>query len=193
MSVRSPTGSNAGDNVTKFAVLGSGCIGSCVGIALAAAGYDVTFVGRSSDKFSAVEQRKWMSLTWPEPKAAPYVLKTESITSDAERGLSSRNVILVATKRTANEAAARNIAQYAPQGAVVVMLQNGLEPSKDVTGIFQETGRSDLIVLDCTFYCMRCNQLLLITDHSSSIYSRRELQRHIHGTRGVQMDIETSR
>jgi len=133
---------------TKFAVLGTGCIGCCVGITLALSLYDVAFVGRKSEKFAKIEASRSLTLTFPE-KDNTKVLQSENITSDEKHGLTGRNVVFVATKRTANANAAKAIAAYSPQGALVVLLQNGLDASKEVLEVFKSQGREDLIVFDC--------------------------------------------
>jgi len=132
----------------KFAIMGSGCIGCAVGISLALCKYDVSFIGRKSERFDKIETRKSLSLIFPDSGSEPHVIQTENITSDEQKGLMGRNVILIATKRTANKNIATIIARYAIDGALVIMLQNGLNASKELLDVFKQENREDLIVLD---------------------------------------------
>jgi hypothetical protein len=137
----------------KYAVMGVGCIGGAVGISLGASRYDVVFVGRKSETFAVLESSKKLSLKVPEPKAQPLVLDPANLTSNPEAGLSDRNVILVATKRTANPALAQVVAAHAQQGALIILLQNGLNAAQEFGSLLAKANREDLIVLDSAFSC----------------------------------------
>ena len=133
---------------TKFAVFGSGCIGACVGISLASTKYDVSFIGRNSEKFETIQRRGTLSLQPPESDAPVQEIKCDLLTTDAEVGLRGRQVIFVATKRTANQTVADSLVDFAEQGALVVLLQNGLDTSQLFYEIFNKKKREDLIVFE---------------------------------------------
>ena len=135
----------------KYAVVGLGCIGGVVGILLGLSNYDVSFVGRKSERFGGIEERRSLSLMLPDGKREAQILRTQNITSDFQNGLDGRNVILVATKRSVNRSIAKSVAEHAAEGALVIMLQNGLEASKEMLEIFEQENRKDLTVIDSKF------------------------------------------
>lgn len=138
--------SQAGNN--RFAVIGVGCIGSAVGIVLAANRYDVAFIGRNSPSFNALQKKNSLSLTPPESDASPITVTEPFLTSDPQVGLEGRNTIFVATKRTANATVAEVVAKHAMQGALVIMLQNGLNAAEEFENLLNKVGRHDLLLLD---------------------------------------------
>jgi len=139
----------ATNGTTKYAVLGTGCIGCIVGISLASVKYDVMFIGRKSARFAEICEKRKLTMILPEAHSEPKVLQCEqSLTTNEELGLKGRKVIFVATKRTANKDVAVTIAKYAEQGAMVVLLQNGLEASKEMNEILKSQNRDDLMILD---------------------------------------------
>lgn len=107
----------------RIAVLGAGLIGSYVGGRLAAAGADVTFIGRPRlidvlrEKGLTVSDLDGVRRTLP-----PAVLKLAT----GPEALAEADLILLAVKSPATEGAAAEIAAHARPGAAVVSLQNGV-------------------------------------------------------------------
>ena len=114
----------------RYAVLGAGDVGCAVGLALAAAGHDVIFLGRESPTGMALQKavsaggatlkygRSWQAALSASACAAAFSM-------DPSR-LAEANVILLACKRVGNSTAASSIAKHAKLGARVVALQNGV-------------------------------------------------------------------
>src|SRR3954464_3764398 len=103
----------------RVAVLGAGAVGSYFGGMLAAAGVDVTLIGRSAH----VDAIRRDGLRIETAERSRTILL--DATTDA-RALERADIICVATKTWGTEQAARDIASHAESGAVVVSLQNGI-------------------------------------------------------------------
>ncbi len=125
------------------AVLGAGDIGCAVGIALAASGASVTFVGRDSptgrelrDAACAggarLQHRRW---------SAEMSAKTcmAAFTTDASN-LANADVIFLACKRHHNAVLAPTIAKHAKRSAVLVVLQNGVNIEQELRAIIGAEG-----------------------------------------------------
>jgi len=136
----------------SYAVFGAGDIGCTVGIALAAHGASVALVGRNSPtglalRNAAVEngarvchkRSKWTVSLTPRQCASIF-------TADATR-LREADVIIVATKRADNVAAAQAVAQHARPGAVVLMLQNGVGTAAELRGLLPPG--TDVQIVEC--------------------------------------------
>ena len=107
----------------KVAILGAGSVGCFIGGAWAAAGLDVTFIGRP--KLSADIDRHGLTLSdysgWQahlEPGDVDYRCGPE--------GLADAEVIALAVKSGSTAEAAAEIAANATPGALVVSFQNGI-------------------------------------------------------------------
>ena len=104
----------------RIAVLGAGSVGCYVGGAWAAAGLDVTLIGR--ERFAGAIAKHGLTLSdysgWQETIRPQFVTDPEAL---AEAG-----VIVVAVKGGSTGEAGETIARYATPGATVVSLQNGI-------------------------------------------------------------------
>lgn len=114
----------------NVAVYGSGCIGASVGILLASQGHAVRFIYRDSSKCEQIA-----SLELQTPMGDVVSLDRPNLTADAGVGLSNCDVVFVATKRFSNPVVRANLAQFAPPGALVILLQNGLDAKRDFEGL----------------------------------------------------------
>ncbi|KAH9260621.1 hypothetical protein BASA81_001088 [Batrachochytrium salamandrivorans] len=114
----------------KVAVYGSGCIGASVGILLATQGHAVRFIYRDSSKYEQIA-----SLVLQTPSGDTVTLNHPNLTADPGLGLSNCDVVFVATKRFSNPIVRANLAQFAPPGALVILLQNGLGAKRDFDGL----------------------------------------------------------
>ena len=104
----------------RIAVLGAGSIGCYVGGAWAAAGLDVTLIGR--ERFAEAIADHGLTLSdysgWGETLRPQFVTDPEA--------LSDAGTIVVAVKGGATAEAGQAIARHAPAGATVVSFQNGI-------------------------------------------------------------------
>lgn len=107
----------AGD---RIAVLGAGSIGCYIGGAWAAAGLNVTLIGRERFAREIAEHGLTISdySSWRESPSPPFVTDCAAL-SDAD-------LILVAVKGGSTEEAGHAIARHAKPGATVVSFQNGI-------------------------------------------------------------------
>ncbi len=107
----------------KIAVFGTGSIGGYVGGALLAAGSDVLLIGRARMQAQLAQHGLQLS-DW---KQRQHQLTPQQIRYALEgSALSDADLILVTVKSAATQEAARQIAQYAKPGALVISLQNGI-------------------------------------------------------------------
>lgn len=107
----------------RFAVLGAGTIGCHLGGHLAAAGYDVAFIGRPA----AVAALRERGLTLSTSVRPPVHLTPDRLTLAAEaEAAAGADYVLVTVKTAGTEAAAKDVAPHLAPGAVVVSFQNGL-------------------------------------------------------------------
>ncbi|MEV6839611.1 2-dehydropantoate 2-reductase [Streptomyces sp. NPDC051133] len=107
----------------KFAVLGAGSIGCHLGGSLAAAGADVTLIGRPGAMDVLREKGLTLSSSGRPPRHLPADGVTVATTPDAA---AEADYVLVTVKTAATGAAARELAAHLKPGAVVVSFQNGL-------------------------------------------------------------------
>jgi 2-dehydropantoate 2-reductase len=134
-----------------IAVIGAGCIGSAVAISIARKESPVRFIGRSSSSaFAALSSKTELTLQINSSKNIISVgLDEVEFTTDPGTGLKGIDLILVATKRlpAITKEVAETVSKYADEQAVVVLLQNGMDASKQLReGFIVE--RPDLIVLN---------------------------------------------
>ena len=112
-----------------IAIAGAGAIGCFTGGLLAAAGRDVTFLGRPrlAQEIAAhgLHLTDFAGLDSPVPGA--------TIATDPGV-LASADLILVCVKTAATAEIARAIADHAPPSVPVVSLQNGLEAAETLRG-----------------------------------------------------------
>ena len=107
----------------RFAVLGAGSIGCHLGGHLAAAGYEVAFVGRPA----AMEVLRERGLTLSTSVRPPVHLTPERLTlATGPEAAAGADYVLVTVKTAATRAAAEDLAAHLAPGAVVVSFQNGL-------------------------------------------------------------------
>jgi len=108
---------------TRIAVFGAGLIGCHVGGRLAAAGADVTLVGRAR----TVAEIASHGLRVTDLDGADLVAPPERLTVSADAAALTRaDVVLVTVKSPATPEAAAAIAAHARPDAVIVSLQNGV-------------------------------------------------------------------
>lgn len=113
--------------MTKIAIFGAGAIGCYVGGRLAASGNDIIFIGRKrlGDEIGNA------GLTLSNLRDERSHIEAGNVRwKTGPNDLSDAEIILVCVKSGGTEEAARHIAQYAPEGAVVVSLQNGVSNDK---------------------------------------------------------------
>ena len=107
----------------RIAVLGAGSIGCYVGGAWAAAGRDVTLIGRQRVATEIARH----GLTLSDYAGWKATLAPGQITFATEPlALATADIILVAVKGGSTAEAAREIAQHGRGGATVVSFQNGV-------------------------------------------------------------------
>ncbi|MGW1006633.1 2-dehydropantoate 2-reductase [Streptomyces sp. NPDC002520] len=107
----------------RFAVLGAGSIGCHLGGHLVAAGYDVTFIGRST----AMDVLRERGLTLSSSGRPPVHLTPDRLTlATGPEGAAGADYVLVTVKTAGTGPAAEDLAPHLAPGAVVVSFQNGL-------------------------------------------------------------------
>jgi 2-dehydropantoate 2-reductase len=107
----------------RFAVLGAGTIGCHLGGHLAAAGYDVTLIGRPA----AMDVLRERGLTLSTSVRPPVQLAPEQLTlATGPEAAAGADYVLVTVKTAGTGAAAKDLAAHLTPGAVVVSFQNGL-------------------------------------------------------------------
>jgi 2-dehydropantoate 2-reductase len=115
----------------NIVVAGAGSIGCFVGGQLAAAGREVRFLGRRR----IADELATYGLTLTDRDGGKARVEASRIAIGTDPAvLAAADVILVAVKSGATREMARTIAQFAPEAALVVSLQNGI----DNTAILQE-------------------------------------------------------
>ncbi len=100
--------------------MGAGALGSAVGGFLARAGYDVTLVGRENHMTAIQEKGLKISGIWGD-----HLIKKIRAETDTSK-LPVQDLILLTTKSTDTEAAAKQIKKLIGEGTVIVSLQNGV-------------------------------------------------------------------
>ncbi|MBL1082675.1 2-dehydropantoate 2-reductase [Streptomyces actinomycinicus] len=107
----------------RFAVLGAGSIGCHLGGHLVAAGYDVTFIGRSG----AMDVLRERGLTLSTSARPPVHLTPDRLTlATGPEAAAGADFVLVTVKTAGTGAAAEDLAPHLAPGAVAVSFQNGL-------------------------------------------------------------------
>ncbi len=121
--------------MVKIAIHGAGSIGCFVGGVWAAAGLDVTLVGR--DYVGDAIKSHGMTLTDYDGYSAHVAPDTVSFSTDPA-ALAETDVIGLAVKSTGTKRAADEIKTHAKPGAVVVSLQNGISNVETLKGLLPE-------------------------------------------------------
>ena len=128
----------------NVAILGAGDIGCATGIALAADGAEVTFIGRASQTNEALVQaairggaRLQHGKGWSVGLSAEQC--AASFTTDLTR-LASADIILLACKRHHNTTVVPSIACHAKASALVVALQNGVCVADELRSLLGDAG-----------------------------------------------------
>ncbi|GHE11792.1 2-dehydropantoate 2-reductase [Streptomyces alanosinicus] len=107
----------------RFAVLGAGTIGCHLGGHLAAAGYEVTFIGRPA----AMDVLRERGLTLSTSVRPPVRLTPDRLTlATGAEAAAGADYVLVTVKSAGTGAAAGELAPHLAPGTVVVSFQNGL-------------------------------------------------------------------
>ncbi|MER7837404.1 2-dehydropantoate 2-reductase [Streptomyces sp. NPDC096040] len=107
----------------RFAVLGAGTIGCHLGGHLAAAGHDVTLIGRPA----AMDVLRERGLTLSTSVRPPIQLAPRQLTlATGPEAATGADYVLVTVKTAGTGAAAKDLAAHLAPGAVVVSFQNGL-------------------------------------------------------------------
>lgn len=107
----------------KIAVLGAGMIGTYIGGRLAAAGADVTLIGRAR----VLDDLRANGLRLTDVSGLEAHVPADRLKlSDDPAVLAAADLILLTVKSTGTEEAAAQIARFASTNAVVVSLQNGV-------------------------------------------------------------------
>jgi 2-dehydropantoate 2-reductase len=105
----------------RIAILGAGSVGCFIGGCWQAAGLPVTFIGRPTIAADVAAN----GLTVSDYSGWQTRLEDIDFQTDAS-GLAESDVIALCVKSGATEDAARDIAEHAREGAVVVSFQNGI-------------------------------------------------------------------
>ncbi|WP_406863623.1 2-dehydropantoate 2-reductase [Streptomyces sp. HUAS MG47] len=107
----------------RFAVLGAGSIGCHLGGRLAAAGYEVAFIGRPA----GMDVLRDRGLTQTSSAGEPVHLPPDSLTLATDPAAAAdADYVLVTVKTAGTEGAARSLAPHLAPSATVVSFQNGL-------------------------------------------------------------------
>jgi 2-dehydropantoate 2-reductase len=107
----------------KIAVHGAGSIGCWVGGAWAAAGLDVTLIGRARVASEIAEN----GLTLTDSGGARIELRPDEIRfSTRPQDLAGADIVALCVKSTGTEAAAKEIGRHAPKKTTVISFQNGV-------------------------------------------------------------------
>jgi 2-dehydropantoate 2-reductase len=144
----------------KVAVVGAGAVGSFFGAMLARAGHDVVLIGRPAH----VEAIGRTGLRLEMAGRSDPVALAASSEIGAVRGA---DLVLFCVKSTATDAAAREMAPFLDDGALVLSLQNGVENAATIArhvnarvvptvvyvatampgpGVVRHNGRGDLVI-----------------------------------------------
>ncbi len=108
----------------RIGIMGAGAIGCYVGGCLAAAGHDVTFVGRERLRKELAETGLTVcGLNGERPRT---VTKEKLVFATELAALADRDVILVCVKSAQSEEAAEQLAPVVGEKAIVVSMQNGV-------------------------------------------------------------------
>ena len=131
----------------KLLVVGAGCIGVTVGAVVGLnSPCEVRFLGSRKGPETDQMQSEGITLQFPEGHSRKFkphrALAGPEDVAAAYQGV---DIILVCVKRTANADVARDVAQHAPQGALVCMLQNGLGAASEFKELCK---RPDLVITD---------------------------------------------
>ena len=121
--------------MVKIAIHGAGSIGCFVGGVWAAAGLDVTLIGRDYVKDTVSEHG--MTLTDYDGFSAHVPADKIAFSTDPG-ALANADIIGLAVKSTGTERAAEEIKAYAKQGAIVVSLQNGISNVEKLRSLLPE-------------------------------------------------------
>jgi 2-dehydropantoate 2-reductase len=118
------------ESSATIVIAGAGSVGSHVGVRLALAGRDVTLLLREPLAAAIAQHGLRVSdLEGRDETVPPGALK---LTSDPATAFQSADIVLVTVKSRDTAAMAQLIAQHAPQGAIVVSLQNGVENAESL-------------------------------------------------------------
>ena len=110
-------------------MLGAGMIGTYVGGRLAAAGAEVTLIGRPR----VLEDLRSHGLRMTDLLGAELAVPAECLTlSDDPAALAAADLILLTVKSPATDAAAAQIGRFAKPGALVLSLQNGVSNAEQL-------------------------------------------------------------
>ncbi|MFC3713745.1 2-dehydropantoate 2-reductase [Sphingoaurantiacus capsulatus] len=116
----------------KIAVLGAGLIGTYVGGRLAAAGADVTLIGRPR----VLDDLRANGLRITDLHGADIAVPAERLTlTDNAGALAGVDFILLTVKSPGTEEAAAQIAAHARPGTVILSLQNGVSNADQLRGL----------------------------------------------------------
>lgn len=121
--------------MVKIAIHGAGSIGCFVGGVWAAAGLDVTLIGRNYVRETVSEHG--MTLTDYDGFSA-HVPADQISFSTNPSALANADIIGLAVKSTGTERAAEEIKEHAKQGAIVVSLQNGISNVEKLRSLLPE-------------------------------------------------------
>ena len=133
----------------EYAVLGAGDVGCAVGIAMAAAGHTVTFIGRNSPTGTALQAaasrggvRLLATKGWEASLSAERC--AAAFTTDVAR-LATADVIFLATKRHDNSTVVPHIAKYAKTGSpvLIVAMQNGVRIAEEIHNLLAKAPGGD--------------------------------------------------
>lgn len=114
------TGAAANTAWPRFVVFGAGAVGCHFGAKLALAGAPVTLIGRPAHVAAIRERGLWFDSAGTRTTVALEADTTSEPLRDAD-------VVLMCVKSGDTASAAREIAERAPHGAVVLSMQNGVD------------------------------------------------------------------
>jgi 2-dehydropantoate 2-reductase len=128
---------------TRIAVAGAGSIGCYVGGCLALAGRDVAFLARPANERSL--RAHGLRVTDLEGRDRMLEGADLSVSADPATAFHDAGLILVTVKSGASEEMARLIAAYAPKGAVVLSLQNGIDNAERIRAVARRPVQSGMV------------------------------------------------
>lgn len=128
---------------TRIAIAGAGSIGCYVGGCLALAGRDVAFLARPDIERSL--HARGLRVTDLDGRDRMVEAASLSVATDPAEAFHGAGLILVTVKSGASEEMGRLIAAYAPKGAVVLSMQNGIDNAERIRAVARRPVLSGMV------------------------------------------------
>lgn len=133
-------------------VVGGGCIGAFVAGKLALSGQDVRVLTTSSRTSTALRDAvcdsglRLIDTVRGTTDTVPAAKCQASWTTDTSI-LAAADLVLVATKRQANPGVGKSLQEHAKPGVGVVLLQNGMDPARDLLSLGLDIKATSAVVM----------------------------------------------